>query len=194
MHSSPSCSASPHPDPTDLVTSMVIISISQPDVNRCSVQNNSIIISHFPAASQVRLQQTKDAREGQKNAGNDGDVPARKCSREYNLASALELVRVEPSGPGSSGWKISHFSDVLYVHLLSSCQCLLRAPALPPSLSHGRPLVLPHCPDTPSFLEAHAHSYKTELCLSGPNSHNEAPTPNVTAFGDKAFKGTVKAK
>lgn len=48
MSRSPSCGASPHLNLTDLVTSAVIISISHPDVNRLSVQNNSIMISHFP--------------------------------------------------------------------------------------------------------------------------------------------------
>lgn len=80
----------------DLVTSAGIISISHPDVNRLPAQNSSIMMSHFPAASQVRVQQTRGAGEGQRNAGNDGDILSRKFSRKYKLVSALELVRVEP--------------------------------------------------------------------------------------------------
>lgn len=95
---SPSCGASPHLSPTDLVTSAVIISISHPDVNRPSVQNSSIMILHFPAASQVRVHQTRGAGEGQRNAGNDGDSLSRKFFRECNLVSALELVRVQSVG------------------------------------------------------------------------------------------------
>ena len=96
MSSSPSCGASPHLNPADLVTNAVIISISHPDVNRLSAQNSSIMMSHFPAARQVRVQQTRGAGEGQRNAGNDGDILSRKFSRECNLVSALELGRVEP--------------------------------------------------------------------------------------------------
>lgn len=67
-------------------------------MNRLSAQNSSIMMSHFPAASQIGVQQTRGAGEGQRNAGNDGDVLSRKFSGECNLVSALELVRVEPVG------------------------------------------------------------------------------------------------
>lgn len=97
MTSSPSCGVSPHLNPTDLVTSAVIISISHPDVTRLSAQNSSVMMSHFPAASQGRVQHTRGAGEGQRNAGNDGDILSSKFSRECNLVSALELVRAEPA-------------------------------------------------------------------------------------------------
>lgn len=138
MSSRPSCGASPHLNLTDLVTSRVTISISHPDVNRPSAQNSFVLISHLPAASHGRVQQTRGAGEGQRSAGHDGDILSSEFSRKCSLVFALEIVRAKPGCPGPV---IPSFSNVLHAQALSSCLCPLEAPALP-GPSHGRGLTL----------------------------------------------------
>lgn len=93
VSSSPSCGASPHLNPTDLVTSKVIIGISHPDVRKVAAQNGSIMISRLPAAAMPGC-------GGPEVLGKDRDMQEMTetvslgCSlREGRLVSALELGR-----------------------------------------------------------------------------------------------------